>query len=302
MIRTLWYFVSLAATTVWYGSTTILASWFGAQWKPGGVYDRQQRGWGASSLRANGIKLDVSGLDRFPHDTPHVFASNHTSMVDIWALLAIVPGTSRFVAKQELLKVPFLGKAMYSAGHIFLDRKRLKSAFGAYDAAAETIRKGVSAVVFPEGTRSPDGALLPFKRAPFLLAIAAEVPVVPIYVHDAWKAIAPGSVKVHPGTVKVCFGDPISTKGMSPEDRDVLATRTRLAIEGDCGRPRRLPPTSTLYSIDYEHSHFHPWPRDPRQSRQSHRRGRHHPGQRGQGSRRGSQRRLHRRERGCRAA
>jgi 1-acyl-sn-glycerol-3-phosphate acyltransferase len=120
---------------------------------------------------------------------------------------------------------------MAAAGHIFIDRKRLKSAFGAYDAAAASIRKGISAAVFPEGTRSPDGTLQSFKRAPFVLAIAAGVPVVPVYIPDAWKILAPGTIRIRPGSVEIRFGEPIPTEGLTVEDRGALADQTRMAVE-----------------------------------------------------------------------
>lgn len=230
-MRTAWYLLSLAGITLWIGVGAIVGSWLGVKWKPGGHYDRGSRAWGASLLKANGISVTTTGRDRFDPERPYVFASNHTSLVDIWALMATGPASLRFVAKQEMLKLPILGKAMRSAGHIFIDRTRLKSAFGAYETAAASIRSGISAVVFPEGTRSLDGTLLPFKRAPFVLAIAAGVPVVPVYIPDAWKILAPGSIRMRPGSIEVRFGHPISTEGLTVDDRDTLAERAFLAVE-----------------------------------------------------------------------
>lgn len=229
-MRTLWYLLSLAGITLWYGTGSIIASWMGLRWKRGGHYDRGSRGWGTGLLRANGIALTTRGLDRIDPEQPYVFASNHTSLVDIWALMAALPHSLRFVAKQEMGKLPVLGRAMRSSGHIFIDRTRLKSAFGAYDAAAAAIQSGISAAVFPEGTRSTAGELLPFKRAPFVLAIAAGVPVVPVYIHDGWKILAPGSIRMRPGPVELRLGDPIPTKGLTAEDRGTLADRTREAV------------------------------------------------------------------------
>ena len=230
-MNTVRYLVSLVGLTLWIGTGAIVASWRGVKWKRGGCYDRQSRAWGTGLLKANRISLTTHGLERLDPEQPYVFASNHTSLVDIWALMAALPHSLRFVAKQEMLKLPVLGRAMRSSGHIFIDRKRLKSAFGAYDSAAAAIRSGISAAVFPEGTRSGTGQLLPFKRAPFVLAIAAGVPVVPVYIPDAWRILAPGSVRLHPGRVEVRLGDPIPTEGMTAEDRDALADRTRAAIE-----------------------------------------------------------------------
>src|SRR5438309_1622564 len=103
-------------------------------------------------------------------------------MFDIWALFATLPGSVRFVAKRELFRIPLLGGAMRAVGHIPIDRAARKRAFEAYDEAARTIQRGTSSIiVFPEGTRSRTGELLPFKNAPFGLAIAADVPIVPVY-------------------------------------------------------------------------------------------------------------------------
>ena len=231
MINTIRYLVSLVLATGWYGPRIIVASWRGIKWEPGGFFDRESQGWGASLIKMNRIPIVASGLDRFDHRKPYVFASNHTSMVDIWALLAIIPNSLRFVAKEELFKVPVFGPAMTSAGHIPIHRARLKSAFGSFDEAATKIRSGISAAVFPEGTRSPDGKLLPFKRGPFVMAIQAGVPVVPVYVVDAWRILKPGVMRIKPAPLEIRFGEPIPTDGLSPDDRDALAQRTHDAVE-----------------------------------------------------------------------
>ena len=116
-------------------------------------------------------------LERLDRSRSYVFVVNHTSIVDIWALLVAVPNSFRFVAKQELSHVPVFGKAMQSAGNIFIDRGNLTSSFASYDVAAAQLRQGLSAMVFAEGTRSRDGRLLPFKKGPFILAIRAGVAI-----------------------------------------------------------------------------------------------------------------------------
>lgn len=231
MMALLRYLASLVIATVWYGPRIIVASWRGVRWEPGGFYDRESQGWGASLIRMNKIPLLPSGLDGFDHRQPYVFAANHTSMVDIWALLAIIPNSLRFVAKEELFSVPIFGPAMRSSGHIPIQRGKLRSAFGSYDAAGAKIRSGISAAVFPEGTRSPRGQLLPFKRGPFVLAIQAGVPVIPVYIVDAWRILEPGSVRIKPAPLEIRFGEPIPTTGLSADDRDALAQRTHDAVE-----------------------------------------------------------------------
>src|SRR5206468_237623 len=143
---------------------------------------------------------------------------------------ATLPGSTRFVGKEELVRIPLLGRAMHAAGHITIDRAVKKRAFEAYDKAAGTIRRGFSAVVFPEGTRSRTGELLPFKNAPFALAIAAQVPLVPVYVHSTFQILPKGGFRLRPRPIRILVGEPITTAGMTPEDRERLRDRTRAAI------------------------------------------------------------------------
>src|SRR5204862_2744753 len=151
-------------------------------------------------------------------------------MFDIWALAATRPGSVRFVAKHELGRIPLLGRAMITAGHIMIDRANPARALEAYRQAAAVIGSGISAVVFPEGTRSRTGELLPFKNAPFGLAIAAGVPVVPVYVHNSFQILPKGGVRLHPRPIRILVGEPIPTAGLSLDDRQRLAERTRAAL------------------------------------------------------------------------
>jgi 1-acyl-sn-glycerol-3-phosphate acyltransferase len=136
----------------------------------------------------------------------------------------------RMVAKQELANIPLLGRAMVRAGHIMIDRPNPRRALEAYERAAEVIRSGVSAVVFPEGTRSRTGELLPFKNAPFGLAIAAQVPVVPLYVHNTFAILPKGRWFLRPRPIRIEVGEPIPTAGMTLERRQELRDRVHAAI------------------------------------------------------------------------
>src|SRR5881409_2113248 len=151
-------------------------------------------------------------------------------MFDIWALAATLPGSVRMVAKQELAKIPLLGRAMLAAGHVTIDRAHPARALEAYHRAADVIRSGVSAVLFPEGTRSRTGELLPFKNAPFGLAIAAQVPVVPLYVHHTFEILPKGGIRLRPRPIRILVGDPIATEGMGVDQRQELRDRVRPAI------------------------------------------------------------------------
>jgi 1-acyl-sn-glycerol-3-phosphate acyltransferase len=230
MIRLLWVTLVVLPSTLVHSLAAVLAALVGVKRRPGGVYDWATVDWSRDVLRAAGTPVEAVGLDRIPRDEPVVYASNHTSMFDIWALAATLPGSTRFVAKEELGRIPILGLAMRRAGHIMIDRFNRARAFGAYEQAAGTIRSGISPIVFPEGTRSPTGELLPFKNAPFGLAIAAQVPVVPIYVDGTYRILRKGGLQLRSMPIRIQIGEPIPTAGLSADDRDGLRDRVRAAM------------------------------------------------------------------------
>jgi 1-acyl-sn-glycerol-3-phosphate acyltransferase len=229
MIRTLWFYVVLVASSVIHATGVIVAALLGVKRRPGGVYDWGTNDWSRQLLWAAGTPVRVEGMGRIPRGSV-VYASNHSSMFDIWALAATLPGSVRMVAKQELANIPLLGRAMVRAGHIMIDRPNPRRALEAYERAAEVIRSGVSAVVFPEGTRSRTGELLPFKNAPFGLAIAAQVPVVPLYVHNTFAILPKGRWFLRPRPIRIEVGEPIPTAGMTLERRQELRDRVHAAI------------------------------------------------------------------------
>ena len=230
MIRLLWVTLIVLPSTAIHALGAVLAALFGVKRKPGGVYDWATVDWSRDVLSAAGTPVKAEGLDSIPRGQAVLYASNHTSMFDIWALAATLPGSTRFVAKEELGRIPLVGLAMRRAGHIMIDRFNRARAFEAYDQAAETIRSGISPIVFPEGTRSLTGELLPFKNAPFGLAIAAQVPVVPVYVDGTYRILPKGGLRLHPMPIRVQIGEPIPTAGLTPHDRDGLRDRVRVAI------------------------------------------------------------------------
>ena len=230
MIRVLWYYLVLFISTIYHASGAILAGLFRVRHRPGGVYDWAGTDWARGILRAAGTPVHAVGLEHIPAGEPVIYASNHSSMFDIWALFATLPGSVRFVAKRELFRIPFLGRAMRAAGHIPIDRTVKARAFEAYDDAARIVKQGFSAVVFPEGTRSRTGELLPFKNAPFALAIAAQVPVVPVYVHHTLEILPKGAWRLRPRPIRLFVGAPIPTAGLAAGNREALRERVRAAI------------------------------------------------------------------------
>src|SRR6202008_4827641 len=223
------YVTALFGTTI-LGLTVIIAALLGVKDKPGRIFEKVPRLWSSLVLWAVGVKVRVHGLENLKPGEPHIFASNHVSWFDVPALAKILP-RYKFVAKAELFKVPIFGSGMRSVGMIEIQRDNRKAAFGAYDVAAERIRGGNSVVVFPEGTRGRAYPLRPFKKGPFVLAIAAGVPIVPIIVHGTIEIMPKGSLWVHPGTIDVHLLEPVSTTGVDYDHREALmqTVRTRMA-------------------------------------------------------------------------
>ncbi len=160
------------------------------------------RFWGLMGLTMAGIRVSVSGAENIPAG-PIIVMSNHASNFDILAMLGHFPRTLSWIAKKELFEIPIFGWSMRCGGYIPLDRGDGRKALKSMDEAATQIRDGVSVIIFPEGTRTRDGQLLPFKRGGFLLATKAGVPVVPVTINGSF-AINPG------GSLGLNLGKPVA--------------------------------------------------------------------------------------------
>jgi 1-acyl-sn-glycerol-3-phosphate acyltransferase len=189
------------------------------------------RSWVRWILWTCGIRADADGLANVPRDRPCVYMSNHQSVFDIAAIIATLPVPWRFVAKRELTWIPFFGWALALGGQIIVDRRNREASVRSLARAAERVRAGANVIIFPEGTRSPDGSLREFKSGGFHLAIEAGVPIVPIAVSGSRRISPKGSLRIHSGTVRVRYGEPIPTEGLCADDRVLLKGRVREAIQ-----------------------------------------------------------------------
>lgn len=230
-LRPLLFFVALPCLTLWYGAQLIVAGYLGVRHRAGGVYDRAPRQWARALLRFAGTPVTVSGVEHLLPQGPQIVMANHQSLFDILAILGVLPAASKFVSKKELFGVPVFGRAIKAAGHIRLDRQNRTQAFAAYELAAAHIRRGLTAVVFPEGTRTRTGELQQFKKGPFVLAIQAGVPIVPMLISGTFDIQPKGSRWIRPRPIHLAVGAPISPVGLTYDDREELMRRVRQAME-----------------------------------------------------------------------
>jgi 1-acyl-sn-glycerol-3-phosphate acyltransferase len=226
-------------------AVAFVAAAFGVRDTPGGLFDWLPHAWSAAILKSAGVRVRVHGEERMRTGEPRVYVSNHVSWFDVFALASRLP-RYKFVAKAELAKIPIFGPGAKAVGTVFIERENRKSAFESYRTAAEQIRAGAPVVVYPEGTRGDTYALRPFKKGPFVLAIAAGVPIVPTIIHGTIDVMRRGSWRVRPGDVDIHFLEPIETSGFGYDDRERLMQLvwTRMAdglrelygVESDGGR------------------------------------------------------------------
>ncbi len=187
--------------------------------------------WGNLNLWAAGVRVRLQGMENIEPGTTYVLAANHQGWFDIFAILGKIPVQFRWLAKEELFRIPLFGHAMRSIGYIPIDRADRRKAFESLDTAAEQVRRGTSIVIFPEGTRSLDGVLQNFKKGGIILAIRSQQPVLPISISGSHKILPKKvSVMIRPGTIRMTIGKPIPTRQLTVEDRDLLIERLREAI------------------------------------------------------------------------
>lgn len=177
-------------------------------------------------LTIAGVKLKIEGLEKIDKKGKYVFVSNHTSYFDIPILINVIPNNLRFIYKKSIAYIPFFGWSVYLGGYVPVDRSNARSGFEAIKNAALIIKKkGLSFIVFPEGTRSKDGNLGNFKRGAFILANEAKEKIVPVTIIGSDKILPKKSFRIKSGVVKVIIGDPLDykdDKNFLNEIRDVI--------------------------------------------------------------------------------
>ena len=229
MLRTGWVALTAIVVTGGYALIILLSSLV-PSWRRGRC-GHWAKGWTAVILRAAGVTVTSTGLERIDPRRSQVVVSNHQSWFDVLALFAAFPTSLRFVAKEELRSVPVFGKAFLRCGHLSIDRRNRRGAIESLRRAARKLRKRtLHVVLFAEGTRSPTGALRPFKKGAFVLALQTRTPVLPVAVVGSRAVMAKHSYVIRSGPIEVRVGQPIEVDGLAVSDRNALRDRTHQAV------------------------------------------------------------------------
>jgi 1-acyl-sn-glycerol-3-phosphate acyltransferase len=206
-------------STIVMGTLSLIASLFDGSGKS---QHRLARVWAKSLLAASFIRVRVEGLEKLDPKASYVFVSNHESLMDIPAILSVLPFQFRFFAKKGLFRIPFLGTHLHRAGHLPVDRSNARASLKSMSEAGRIVaERGVSVLLFPEGGRSPEG-LREFKEGAAYIAIKAGVPVAPMAIVGMRPLLPMGSVHIRSGRVTLRIGEPVATAGMRPSDREEL--------------------------------------------------------------------------------
>lgn len=224
--RTVFYLIpAVSIYTVVLGTASVLSSLFDRR---GNFGHRCARAWSWLILKTTGVEVTVEGLDRLDPSRSYVFASNHQSIYDIPILFASLPFQLRIIAKESLGRIPFMGWHLRRTGHVLVDRARPGA--GVVRKMARLARAGHSLIVFPEGTRSTDGTVGRFKGGPFVIALQAGLPIVPISVAGSRHVMFRGDLMVRPGQVTVVVHDPIETTNVPREGAREFAATVREVV------------------------------------------------------------------------
>ena len=224
MVRSLGILTIGIAVTAIYSLYAVLVAFFSPKEEK---IHQIARNWARLLLKISGAHVHVFGRENVLTSRPQIFMANHQSGFDIFALLAHIPGEFRWIAKGELFRIPVFGRAMRAAGYIPIDRENHDRAMNSLAEAVVKIHENRSVMSFPEGTRSSDGTIGPFKSGMFLLAIRANVPIVPVTIIGANQIWPKGSLKITPGEMTIVISEPVDVSHCTAEKHGELIGQVR---------------------------------------------------------------------------
>lgn len=187
-----------------------------------GISNASLHFWGRSCLWLSGVKVKVEGLEHLKEDESYIFIANHQSIYDVLALIAVIPGTARFVAKKELFRIPLLAMGMRKSGMLPIDRGNSEEARKMLDKAIDTIKAGCSVIIFAEGTRINNGKINVFKKGGFMLALKGGIPIAPTVLIGTGDIIRGPLKLIHNHTIKIIFRQIVPTDSLTVKDRNSL--------------------------------------------------------------------------------
>jgi len=219
--------VYVVPATLALGSLAVITSWLPPR---GNAMCFLARLWARGLLVAAGVRVRVEREAPVDPDRGYLVMANHASYFDVVALLAVLPGQYRFVAKRSLFVIPIFGWSLWAGGFIPVDRNDKSKARDVRVAAKDRLEKGSSVLFYPEGTRSPDGRVHAFQRGAFLVALQTKAPILPVGISGAREVMPRDRFSADPGEIVVRFGEPVETEELGIRDRGELMVRVRTEV------------------------------------------------------------------------
>ncbi len=186
--------------------------------------------WAYTMLAVSFVRTEIKNKEKIHEGTSYIIISNHQSLYDIIALVTRLGIQYRWFIKKEVLKIPLFGYGLYASRNIFIDRSNTAKAIESINKGIDRLPRGVSIMVFAEGTRSPDGQIQEFKKGGFVTAVRRNIPILPVTVNGSRRVLPKKSLAVSPGKIQVVIGDPIDTGGYTADNVQVLIDKTRDAV------------------------------------------------------------------------
>lgn len=228
--RLLWTCICGLVATIIVGPIIIIGALIGVPLK---IIEPLCKTWSQTFLNAASIKVNIQGLENLP-EAPALLISNHQGFTDILGLITKLPKPPVFVAKKSLFKVPIFGQVLKVFGHISVDRSNPEKAIESINKGSQQLIKSKQNIVFfPEGTRTNDGNLIPFKKGAFVFAIQTGLPVVPVVINGSYHLMPPKSPVLHSGEATIQILPPVDISGYSMDDRDALRDKIYSIMEAE---------------------------------------------------------------------
>lgn len=227
------YIVFLGVNTAVLGITVIIFSFIDPT---GNFVHYIGKFWSRMNLFLVRAKVNISGLENIARGSSYIVMANHQSHYDVWSLIGYLPLQLRWVIKKELRSVPIFGLGCERMGHIFIDRGNPEKSREELQALRDKFSHGASVVFFPEGTRSEDGKLLPFKKGGFVMSLQAGIPILPVTVNGSRDLLPKDSTRFQPGTISVTIHEPVTVAEYTYETKEALMGKVRGIIEAGLAR------------------------------------------------------------------